>query len=276
MNLAWLERGIVVDINNTANPKPFRRVECGRQLPQATGSVFNSATSDPLFLVNWFPNSSLYYGTWGDTQTGNTSFGNNPIAGSIYTPLLGAGSSPANPIMQIQDANGNLLVLTGFGTEGTAAPVLPALSLPGTTVSGTGATTVWTVVDPNGMGFRVFPPPPQTGVVWQFNLWGQANPIRFTSLQQTLAPLPDTFETTFRQGFIAQAYRYSVEAKVREKFEREWALWLKILIESRAKSDRELEENMFVPNRGIFGGGGINSRNNTWPGASWPFNLPTN
>src|SRR5580692_2928431 len=35
-NLSWLERGIVVDINNDAQPKPFRLVEVGRQLYQAT------------------------------------------------------------------------------------------------------------------------------------------------------------------------------------------------------------------------------------------------
>src|SRR5579859_7480138 len=35
-DLAWLERGVGFDINNSAIPKPFLRVECGRQLPQQT------------------------------------------------------------------------------------------------------------------------------------------------------------------------------------------------------------------------------------------------
>ena len=352
-NLSWLERGIVVDINNTAQPKPYRLVEVGRQLPQATGTIFNSATNSPLFLTNWFPNSSLYYGTWGGGQVGSATFGNNPQPGSVYTNPIGVvvqaafwtstaggqitftlnyipnnvtvGSSlvianaypvgynnsftvtsvntninqvvvtsttnpgtyqaggtvngtggesqAANPVTQIEDANGNLLVLTQYGTEGTTAPLAPPQSAPGTTCFGTGATTIWTVVDPNGMGFRIDPVPTQTGVVWQFNLWGQALPIKFTKLSQTLFPLPDQYEPNFRQMFIAQMYRYSSEAKIREKFKTEWQLGIQALNECRTKSDRELEENMFTPQRGILGGNRGRSR---FIGAAWPFNYPVN
>lgn len=277
-NLSWLERGIVIDINNTAQPKPYRQVECGRQLPQATGIFTNSATNSPLFLVNWFPNSSLYFGVWGDGNVGNATLGNNPMAGSVYTNPIGlvngqAQSQPANPITQIVDANNNLLVLTTYGTEGTTAPVAPANSAAGITCSGTGATTVWTVVDPFGMGFRILPVPSQTGVVWQFNLWGQALPIRFKSLQQTLFPLPDQYESNFRQLFVAQAYRYSPEKAIRAKFKDEWAIAMESLKNCREKSDRELEENVFTPDRGIMSSN-RNNRSSQWPGGSYPFNLP--
>jgi hypothetical protein len=63
-------------------------------------------------------------------------------------------SMPANPITQIKDANGNLLVLTRYGTEGTTAPLAPTGSGAGTLAYGVGATTIWTVVDPQGSGFR--------------------------------------------------------------------------------------------------------------------------
>ena len=268
-NLAWLERGIVVDINNTAEPKPFRQVETGRQLPQATGSIFNTGTGSPLFLVNFFPNYMLYYGTWGAAQTGNTTFGNNPVAGSVYTNPLGAISMPSNPVTQIKDANGNLLVLTTYGTEGSTAPLAASNATPGTTASGSGATTVWTVVDPVGQGMRILPVPSQTGVVWQFNLVGQQQPPRFTTLNTTLAPLPDYQEPNFRQMFIAQCYRYSPEAKVRAKFKDEWTLAMQALINSRSKEDRELEENVFVPDRGI-----MSRSRNRWVGPQYPFNYP--
>ena len=350
-NLSWLERGICVDINNDAQPKPYRMVEVGRQLPQATGTLWNSATSEPLYLVNWFPNISLYYGTWGDAQTGNASLGNNPVASSVYTTPYGVAiSQPANPITQIKDANGNLLVLTTYGTEGTSAPLAPANSAAGTTAVGAGpsftftsvsdvtsttaqyngtiaggdsnawagllvtvtgfvnggnngtflctassstsltlantggvlevhagsatstASTVWTVVDPYGMGFRLLPVPTQTGVVWQFSLWGQALPIRFTSLQQTLFPLPDQYEPNFRQMFVAQCYRYSTDKGIRAKFKDEWALAMKALEDCRVKSDRELEENMFTPDRGVMGG---QQGRNRWMGPQWPFSYPT-
>jgi hypothetical protein len=348
-NLAWLERGTVININNTSIPKPYRKVEVGRQLPQATGTYFNSGTGCPLFLVNFFPNSTLYYGTWGQGNNGSPSFGNNPVPGSIYINPIGASvvaaswfsgqttftltyipgglipgsalvvsnaypatytntftvvsitglnvlvsgpvvnpgiyeaggtignpavlTQPNNPITQIRDSNGNLLVLTIYGTEGIAPPLAPVNSPAGFTTSGTGATTVWTVVDPNGQGFRILPVPSQTGVVWQFNLVGQKKPIRFSSLSQTLDPLPDEFEPEFRQGFIAQAYRYSPEAKIRAKFKEEWALWLRSLEELRAKQDREQEENVFTPDRGIMGGGS-SRRGAQWYGASWPFQNP--
>ena len=98
-------------------------------------------------------------------------------------------------------------------------------------------------------------------------------PVRFTSLKQTLAPLPDEMEPHFRQGFIAQCYRYSPEAKIRAKFPQEWALWLKSLNELRAKDARELEENTFTPDRGITGS--VPSQTNFFYGPFWPFRYPT-
>jgi hypothetical protein len=273
-NLASLQRGIGIDINNAAAPmKPWRYVQCTREQTQATSSWNGPCPwgASPLFAANWMLNSQLYYGTWGAANVGTASLGNNPVAGSIYTQPLGAKSQPDNPITQIQDANGNLLVLITYGTEGSAAPVLPANSVPGLTVSGTGATTVWAVADPNGQGIRINPVPSQTGTVWQFNLVGQAKPVRFTSLSQTLAPLPDFYEPSFRQGCVAQAYRYSAIAKVRDKFSVEWPLWQKSLFLSREKSDKERESQRFVPAQTVMGAGGPRGG---WWGPQWPFAGP--
>src|SRR4029077_18672632 len=199
--------------------------------------------------------------------------------GSVYINPVGlidgqAISQPANPITQIQDANGNLLVLTTYGTEGTTAPLAPVNAAPGTVASGLGATTVWTVVDPNGAGFRILPVPSHTGVVWQFNIWGQALPIRFKILQDTLYPLPDKLEPNFRQMFVAQCYRYVEDPKIRAKFQDEWKLAVRALENCRSKEDMELEENVFTPDRGIMGQGNANNRSAQWPGGSYPFNLP--
>jgi hypothetical protein len=266
-NLSWLERGIVVDINNDAQPKPYEPLEVGRQLPQATGTFWNSATNNPLFLVNYYPNNTLYYGTWGAANNGTGSLGNNPTPGSTYTFPLGVNSQPANPITQIQDANGNFLVLTTYGTTGGVAPVLPALSTPGTTIPD--GSCVWTVVDPNGQGFRIVPVPSSTGLVWQFNLVGQMLPVRFTNLQQTLAPLPDQYEPNFRQIFIARCYQYSPESGIRAKFKDEHALAMEALVNCMKKSDRETEENIFTPDRSIMSGG---QRGGRRFGPQFPFN----
>lgn len=270
----WLEKGMAVNISSTQIPKPWVRVECGRDLPKRTGSyVINGGTQmgDPGFLISWMPNSELYYGTWGAPNSLSSSWGNNPQAGSVYVGPVATTAMPANPISQIIDANGNLLVLTTFGTEGTTAPLASIGALPGTTVSGSGATTVWTVVDPVGMGIRILNIPSQTGVVWQFNIDGQFVPPKFTSLDQTLSPLPDKYEPFFRAGFIAQCYRYSPEAKIRAKFKDEWPLWQKSLVNLRETQDRELEEFSFVPERSVMGRG---RARNQFKGAAWPFNYP--
>lgn len=270
-NLAWLQRGIVVNINSTSTPKPWGYVRCTRSQTQSTSAFASPFFSQPVFDVAWFPNDQLYYGTWGAANNGTASFGNNPAAGSIYTAPLGTGSMPANPITQIRDANGNLLVLTTYGTEGSAAPVLPANAAAGTTISGTGATTVWTVVDPKGQGFRINPPPSQTGPVWQFNLVGQARPVRFTVPSQLISPVPDDWEPHFRAGFIAQAYRYSPDTKVREKFKDEWQLWIGSLLTARSKNDREPDDSALVPANSVMsaGGGGTG-----WAGPAWPYPGP--
>ncbi len=198
---------------------------------------------------------------------------NNPgtyrVGGIINSSA--ARSQPANPIAQIIDANGNLLVLTTYGTEGTTAPLAAQNAPPGTQTSGSGATTVWTVVDPVGLGMRILDVPSQTGVVWQFNMIGQMPPTIFTSLSQTLFPLPDKYESFFRDGFIAQCYRYSPEAKIRAKFDKEWPLWQRSLNSMRSAEDRELEEYRFEPQRTVMGG--AKSRN-TFVGAAWPYNYP--
>jgi hypothetical protein len=272
VNLSWLQRGVAFDINNSAIPKPYVRIECGRQLPQRTASYTGGAgLGDPGFYCNWFPNRTLYFGVWGAENVGSGTLGNNPVAGSVYLPYLGNNSQPDNPINQIQDANGNFLLLTTFGTEGTAAPLAPRNAPPGTVVSGTGATTAWTVLDPNGWGLRFSPVPTSTGTEWQMNVTAQMKPVRFTSLSQTLAPLPDEFEPHFRDGFIAQLYRRSPEKAVYAKFTAEWQIWLKSLTELCAKEDRELEENKFIPSRTVFGASRTRSN---YQGSAWPFNYP--
>lgn len=270
-NLASLQRGIVVDINNSSIPKPWGYVEVTREQTEATGAWNGPCPfyRDPVFQASWMLNSQLYYGTWGAASTGTSSFGNNPIAGSVYSSPF---ASLANPITQIIDANGNFLVLTGPGTEGTTAPLAPANSVPGTIATpGAGSTTQWTVADPNGQGIRINPITSGASPVWQFNLIGQAKPVRFTALNQTLAPLPDSYEPTFRQGCVAQAYRYSAVAKVREKFDVEWPLWKASLLLARQKSDKERDANRFVPARSVMGSG---SPVGGWWGPAWPFAGP--
>jgi hypothetical protein len=197
---------------------------------------------------------------------------NNPGTFQSGGILASTGQSmPANPISQIIDANGNLLLITTYGTEGTTAPLASIGAVPGTQVSGTGASTIWTVVDPVGMGIRILNVPSQTGVVWQFTIDGQLVPPKFTALGQTLAPLPDKYEPFFRDGFVAQMYKFTKDSKVRAKFPQSWEIWKQSLKKMNEAQDRELEEWSFVPERTVMGSG--RSRN-TFRGAAWPFPYP--
>jgi len=276
-NVEWLERGIVIDMTSNSTPRAWGYVECGRQLTQATGTFIQVSTwRNPTFVANWFPNYMLYYGTWGAGNTGgNPTTGNNPGPGSIYTNPLNANanSQPNNPINQVIDPNGNLQVLTVYGTCGSSAPNWPpAGSAPGTNTPD--GTAVWTVVDPNGVGIRILPVPSQTGAVFQFNIIAQKPAFRFTSLSQTIDPFPDKYEPYFRQGVIAQCYRYSSVASVQAKFEKNYTIWLKTLNDLRAMEDRELEENRFIVEQSVMARGGGAGRGAGWRGAAYPFPGP--
>jgi hypothetical protein len=271
-NMEWLQQGIVVEMTSTALPKPWGYAECGRAQTQATGSILQPMNwSWPTFTVNRLQNYMLYYGTWGLGNTGNATWGNNPGPGTVYTNPVLASTMNAQPITQIQDTNGNLQVVTTYGTCGSIQPNWPAAGSP-SGVRTTDGTTVWTVVDPQGIGIRILPVPSQTGVVFQFNLIGQMPAIEFTSLQQTFTPFPDKYQSYIRQGIIAQCYRYSSDPKVQAKFEKNYQLWLKSLNDLRVVEDRELEEYRFVPEQTVFSSG--SAGRTSFIGSAWPFNYP--
>ncbi|HEV1286537.1 MAG TPA: hypothetical protein VNU44_14545 [Bryobacteraceae bacterium] len=258
--LGWLQDGILLDINNTAPRQPYWGLEVVRDL-QLTYAQWGRPTQ-----VCWYRNKDLQYGVWGGGVTAGVG-AQNPGSGSVYVNPLGAASPPANPVQQLLDANGNFLLLTGYGTEGTTAPVALANSAPGTTATpGAGATTTWTVVDPNGQGFRLNPVPPQLARTYQVQLVGQARPVLFTTLSQLLDPIPDDFSMYFFDGFVVECYRRSPEKTIRAKFDDEFKLWMLALQEAMGKSDKERDAFGFYPDTGIM---------DTWPttqtDAGWPF-----
>ncbi len=278
-NLAWLQEGMAVDINNPSMPKPWSPVSVGRNQSRMTGSyISNSIYIKPVCYAIFLPNNLLYFGTWGAAQDNNATWGNNPQAGQLITNPRGpAGQAmPNNPILQIEDENGNLLVLTTFGTTGNSAPSAAANSNPGTTVDD--GTCVWTVVDPYGYGIRITPVPSQTGTVWQMNLVGQMKPTKFsgatsTSLKsQTLFPLTDDFYQRFLDGCAAECMLYSSNPKIRAGYEQANAKWIASLLAMRKGVDREPELNNIQPKRTVIGAGGSGMSSNLGP--FWPFGYP--
>jgi len=254
--IGWIENAYWVDINNTALPKPTYPIEVVRDLD------VTSISGNPPAKVAWYPNDQLLQGVW-------------PGAGQKYTQPLGAVITPTNPPINILDANGNILILTTYGTTGGVAPVLPLNSAEGLTVND--GSCVWTVAGPKSQGFRLKPLPPQQGVVYQVNVVAQmAAPAAFTLPSQFIDPVPDDYANWFRQGFIAGCYKTSPNPQLRAQFYAPRGLresWLAAMEQSMKQGDREPDNCGFIPDRSVVapqGGIDIGPANpylyNVWPG----------
>ena len=284
-NLSWIESAFALDINNTSNPKPKRAVEVHKDLMPT-----DEQTGYPG-KVCWIPNDQCLTGTWGAVPLGPTA--TNPAGGSgvstsltgsqnpgpnvIYTNPVGITTQPTNPITIITDPNGHFWVVTTYGTCGSTQPVWPTTpayptfqspSTVATTV--TDGSVVWTAIDPSGQGFRLSPLPPITGTTWLIQCIGQKRPIRFTSLAQTLDPIPDDYEKYFKMGFFAQCYRRHPDAKVRQRFGEEWQLFLRDLDMAVRQGNREMDDFGFYPGVSIMDSGwAINPINPAMPYGPW-------
>lgn len=250
VNLGWMESCWAVDINSTAIPKPKTFVDSRKDL-----SVTSYQTGQPERICA-IPNTEVQTGIWG----GSSSVGlSNPGPNVVYTNPLQSVSQPSNPIVSITDPNGNLWVLTTYGTCGATQPAWPTTPVYPTTaqpalVSTTVAdgTCVWTAINPGGQGFRLNPIPPQTGILWQVQPVAQYKARRFTNLAQTLEPLPDDWDWAFKQGFFAECYRRNPDPRVRSRYTMERQLWMEALDKSVRQADREQDAYGFVPASSIM------------------------
>jgi hypothetical protein len=250
--IGWLETAWWVDINNTSYPKPTWAIEIKRDIAVTT------IAGNPPLKVDWDYNRNLVQDLW-------------PGPGKIYTLPLGTHITPTNPRTNIRDGNRNILVLTTYGTTGTTAPIAPEGAAEGTTVSD--GTCIWTVADPDSQGFRIFPLPPQQGVVYQVNVVAQMKaPPPFTSMQQQINPVPDDHSSWFREGFIAYCYRLSPNPQMRAMFPQNRQLWLAAIEASMKQNDREQTDSGFIPDRSVIAGSGAADIGPAWPyaGNPWP------
>ena len=260
-NLSWLEYAILIDINSTSEPKDKYTLETNRDLPETSVQYGRPGQ------VCWLPNDQLVYGTWGGGNQGEGQ-ASNPGPGSVIGALLNSGpatviAQPSNPLLQIQDPNGNFWMITNAltvsRTLGMTQPAWPTNPVyPTYTNSNVTATTVpdgtavWTAINPKGQGLRLNPIPSQQGKVWQARVFGQARPIPFTSLQQTIDPVPDDYASYFRRGFIAYSYMHSKDAKIRAKFLDQKELWMESLQQFLQAGDRERDNAGIYPTDAIM------------------------
>ena len=224
-NIGWLEKADRCDINNTAFPKPIKEITARRDLGRT------SIAWSPVAEICWLYNYELTFGAW-------------PGAGATFYPLLTA-QVKQNPIMSMIDANGNLLIVTAFGTTGATAPVLAANSPEGTTV--VDGSVTWTVVDKMSQGFRVYPLPGASGPVWQITPYYQMLLQKLTGLGSFLNPIPDDYARFFQAGYENYCKRSSVNPNDRAEGEKQYPLWLKAMHDAVKQGGREADAYGMLP-----------------------------
>jgi hypothetical protein len=245
-NVGWLENGVRIDINNTQVPPPSWKIVAVRDL-----EVDNSIGGFPG-EVCWFANNQLEFNQW-------------PGPGTVYTNPIGQSAVNNNAWTNILDAEGNILVLTQYGTTGLVPPVAPPWTPPPTDPKAEpprnypagvvidDGTCQWTVADPDAQGFRFLPRPPSGGNVWLARIFAQKKaPPRFINLGQYIEPIPDDYSKWFIDGFIAYSHRYSSNPSVVSRFEIRRQEWLDSVGAAARQGDREDEAKGFYPDQPIM------------------------
>ena len=270
-DLGWLESADRIDINNSTNsgnmaPKPVFTMESVRDLGRTSfqGYPFN---------CSYVPNSLAYLGQWQP----------NTVIACSY----GVAQIPITPIQQFRDANGNILYIdstvlglninspgfTGapivlptpnpYGTTGSVQPAAAVNATPGTTVAD--GTVTWTVADPNGYAIRLAPLPALSSLAWLVEPIYQKKAPTLTSLQQSIAPIPDEYAYLFRQGFIAMCYEHAGSKLASEAY----AKWEEAMMTALRAADREREDASFYPSESLMGGGPM--KYGMPIGPAWPY-----
>lgn len=271
-NIAWLEQGWRIDINNSTNngnmaPKPIFACETIRDSAQT------SYQANP-FNISFIQNSLAFFGQW----YANTSYGCG----------YGVAQVPITPIQQFVDKNGNFLYIDStvlnlninspgfaqapivlptpnpYGISGSVEPFAPANSVAGTQV--TDGTVTWTVADPNGYAMRLTPLAAYSGLAWLVIPVYQKKPTILRKLTDTI-PVPDEFVYLFVEGFLAACRDHANSSKYGQAY----ANWQEDLMTYLRSGDRERDEVSFVPSDGLSGGG--MSRIGLPIGAANPYSL---
>jgi len=232
-SMGWLQYCTMIDINNASQLPPVQPPVNGVQ------NLLPTSNCGYPSKICWIINSAAQTGVWPGPNV------------TYVNPLVSLGGGPgANPFTAITDTNGNIQVLTQYGTTGSSQPTWPAAgSSPGTiTPDGSAA---WTLQDPNGIAWRVDRLATYNSNVWQLLPIYQQKPPNILSLKQNIAPIPDDLNYLVKQGFLAYCYKQVDN----DKFKEEYAQWLEDIQEALGASDREYQEFGISPQQSLVSGG---------------------
>lgn len=234
--MGWLESATFTDINNPAGTPTFH----AQPILQCVARIQPTYQLGWPSEICWVMNRNAITGTW-------------PGAGTTYTnPLISQGGGPgSNPLTAILDTNGNIQVVTAYGTTGGGTPSWPSAGAQAGVVTNDGSVQ-WTVQDPNGVAFRLNALSTFGSNVWQFNVTYQQRAPLITTLNQTFAPIPDDLQYLIKQGFLAFCYKKSD----RKTFQIEYAQWLEDIQQALEQTDRETQSFGIYPSDALQGSGG--------------------
>lgn len=236
--IGWGEDCDILDVNNTAIPKPLNwdgPLTWRRQLSRTSIARWKPNN------VCWLYNYELSWGTW-------------PGAAKVFAPLITPGANGQNAIMNFVDGNGNYLVLStasqqNGGTTGSVAPSAPASSAEGVTV--TDGTLTWVVVSGTSQGFRLDWLPNATGPVFQIMPYYQIEAPKFTVLSQLLTPIPDSYSQHFHRGMKAGMFMASSNPQDVKRGEMAYGAWLKDLEDAIRQGNKERDVYGLVPQNAV-------------------------
>lgn len=226
-NAAWLEKATKTDatqpLSATSGPQPIKAVSVVKDLSPTT------AQGEP-YQVCIVPNSEAQCSTW---QASTLYFANQS----------GKPMPSTQPIPQIRDGNGNVQVVTTYGTSGATEPTW-STTIGGTTTDGS---VVWTMLDPTAACLRLNSLPHPNGNVWQFRVTYQVQPPLYTALSNMIG-VPDTLAYVYRELFLAYCLRQGGDPRWVQQDQRAHQL----LQQVRGGADREPDSYQLVPGRSLM------------------------
>lgn len=232
--IEWGEDCDIIDINNTTIPKP---TNWDGSLTWVRGLTRTSIARWRPTRICWMYNWELTWGTWPGPQT------------TIY-PLVGTHAPGGqNPLLNFIDSNGNYLILTAFGVTGATAPSAPASSTEGITVND--GSVVWTVVSRDSQGFRLDFLPNATGPTFQIIPCYQVVPPVFSSFQQLLTPIPDSFARHFQTGLELKCKMTSPNPAIKEEATKQYPLWLESMAVMIKQGNKERDAYRMIPETSV-------------------------
>lgn len=232
--MEWGEDCDILDVNSTTIPKPLNwdgSITWVRQLTRTSIARWRPTR------IAWMYNAEMSWGAWPGPQT-------------VLYPLLGP-NAPAgqNPILNFIDQNGNYLILKTFGTTGPGAPSAPPGSSEGTPVPDN--TAVWMVVSGTSQGFRLDFLPNGAGPTYQMMPSYQLSPPVFTTFQQLLTPIPDSFARHFQVGLEWACKMAAPDPAIKKEGMKGYPLWLNAMAGMIQQGSKEPNAYRFIPETSV-------------------------